>query len=88
MVGLGVMGCNYLLNMADQCFYEAEIKNTPFFELGHKQWNIPELEKLLKDILPNNIVFENFTVTHEFPNIGPKILRLTGRQIVDTENSE
>jgi len=37
--------------------------------------------------LKNN-VFENFTVTHKFPNIGPKILRLTGRQIVGVENSE
>ena len=67
---------------------ETAIKDTPFFELGHKQWNIPELEKLLKDILPKNKVFENFTVKHEFPNIGPKILRVTGRQIVDSENGE
>jgi Haemolysin-III related len=67
---------------------EAQIKNAPFFELGHRQWNIPELEKLFKDILPKNMVFESFTVKHEFPNIGPKVLRLTGRQIVDAENSE
>jgi two-component system CheB/CheR fusion protein len=79
---------------ANRSFYktfqvaEAEIKNTPLFELGHRQWNIPELEKLLKDILPKNKVFENFTVKHEFPNIGPKVLRLTGRQIIDAENSE
>lgn len=67
---------------------EAQIKNTPLFELGHRQWNIPELEKLLKDILPKNMVFESFTVKHEFPNIGPKVLRLTGRQIVDAESSQ
>jgi len=79
---------------ANRSFYktfqvsETAIKDTPFFELGHKQWNIPELEKLLKDILPKNKVFENYTVKHEFPNIGPKVLRLTGRQIVDAENSE
>ena len=26
--------------------------------LGHKQWNIPELEELLKDILPKNKIFD------------------------------
>ena len=89
-----VLDGNLCVVSANRSFYktfqvsEAEIKNTPFFELGHRQWNIPELEKLLKDILPKNKVFENYTVKHEFPNIGPKVLRLTGRQIVDAENSE
>jgi two-component system, chemotaxis family, CheB/CheR fusion protein len=89
-----VLDDNLRVVSANRSFYktfqvsEMEIKNTHFFELGHRQWNIPELEKLLKDILPKNKVFENFTVKHEFPNIGPKVLRLTGRQIVDTENSE
>jgi two-component system CheB/CheR fusion protein len=89
-----VLDGNLSVVSANRSFYktfqvaEAEIKNTPLFELGHRQWNIPELEKLLKDILPKNKVFENFTVKHEFPNIGPKVLRLTGRQIIDAENSE
>jgi two-component system CheB/CheR fusion protein len=89
-----VLDDNLRVVSANRSFYntfqvsKAEIKNTPFFELGHRQWNIPELEKLLKDILPKNKVFENFTVKHEFPKIGPKILRVTGRQIVDSENGE
>lgn len=89
-----ILDGNLRVVSANRSFYktfqvsETEIKNTPFFELGHKQWNIPELEKLLKDILPKNNVFENFTMTHEFPNIGLKVLRVTGRQIVDAENSE
>jgi hypothetical protein len=45
-------------------------------------------EPLLKDVLPKNQVFENFTLKHEFPNIGLKVLRLTGRQIVDAEDIE
>lgn len=89
-----VLNGNLRVVSANRSFYktfrvsEAEIKNTPFFELGHNQWNMPELEKLLKDILPKNKVVENFTVKHEFPKIGPKVLRLTGRQIVAAENSE
>lgn len=84
---LRVVSANRSFNKTFQVS-EKEIKNTFFFELGHKQWNIPELEKLLIDILRKNKVFENFAVRHSFPNIGPKVLRLTGRQIVDSENSE
>ena len=89
-----VLDGNLRMVSANRSFYktfqvsETEINNTPFFEFGHEQWKIPELEKLFKDILEKKKVFENFTVKHEFPNIGPKVLRLTGRQIVDAENSE
>jgi two-component system CheB/CheR fusion protein len=89
-----VLNGNLRVVSANRSFYktfqvsEMEIKNVPFFELGHNQWNIPELEKLLKDILLENKVVENFTVKHDFPKIGPKVLRLTGRQIVDAENNE
>jgi two-component system CheB/CheR fusion protein len=89
-----VLNGNLRVVSANRSFYktfqvsEMEIENVPFFELGHNQWNIPELEKLLKDILLENKVVENFTVKHEFRKIGPKVLRLTGRQIVDAENNE
>jgi two-component system, chemotaxis family, CheB/CheR fusion protein len=90
-VPLLVLNGNLRMVSANRSFYktfqvsETEINNTPFFEFGHEQWKIPELEKLLKDILKKKKVFENFTVKHEFPNLGPKVLRLTGRQIVDVE---
>ena len=93
-VPLLVLNGNLHMVSANRSFYktfqvsEEEIHNTPFFEFGHQQWKIPSLEKLFKDILKKKKIFENFTVRHEFPNIGPKVLRLTGRQIVDAVNSE
>jgi two-component system CheB/CheR fusion protein len=93
-VPLLVINGNLRMVSANRSFYktfrvsETEINSIPFFEFGHEQWKIPELEKLFKDILEKKKVFENFTVKHEFPNIGLKVLRLTGRQIVDAENSE
>jgi PAS domain-containing protein len=93
-VPLLVLNGHLRMVSANRSFYktfqvaETEIINTPFFEFGHEQWKIPELEKLFDDILEKKKVFENFTLKHEFPNIGPKVLRLTGRQIVDAENIE
>lgn len=57
------------------------------YELGNGQWNIPDLRKLLEDILPKNTFFKGFEVIHEFPHIGRKVMILNARQIFHTENS-
>jgi two-component system CheB/CheR fusion protein len=50
------------------------------YNLGNGQWDIPELRHLLGDIIPHNSEFEDFAVTHEFPNIGEKtVLVKAGR---------
>lgn len=59
-----------------------ETYNKLIFELGNKQWNIPELKKLLKEILPKNTVFNNFEVHHTFNDIGKRIMILNARRIV------
>jgi PAS domain S-box-containing protein len=51
------------------------------YDLGNKQWNIPQLRKLLEDILPDNNTFDNFEVEHVFPVIGQKIMLLNARKI-------
>jgi two-component system CheB/CheR fusion protein len=35
-------------------------------------WVIPELRKLLDDVLPGNGGFEGFEVDHDFPRVGAK----------------
>ncbi len=72
---------------ANESFYrtfQVEQKNTEgevVYELGNGQWDIPDLRKLLEDILPKNTFFKGFEVTHEFPTIGRKIMILNARQI-------
>jgi len=51
------------------------------YELGNGQWNIPELRKLLENVLPRKRVFKNFEVTHEFESIGRRTMLLSGRQV-------
>jgi hypothetical protein len=64
--------------------FQVELKDTQnkhVYELGDGQWNIPELKKLLEDILPKNTFFKGFEVIHEFPFIGRKVMILNARQI-------
>ncbi len=59
----------------------AETEGCLVYELGNGQWNIPELHRLLSDILPKSKVLDDFEVTHAFEAIGPRTLLLNARQI-------
>ncbi|MFN7036190.1 MAG: GAF domain-containing protein, partial [Bellilinea sp.] len=63
-----------------------ETENHLLYELGNGQWNIPELRRLLEEILPGNTRFENFEVRHEFPKIGRRIMLLNARRIYHEDN--
>jgi hypothetical protein len=72
---------------ANESFYKnflvtkKETENKLIYDLGNLQWNIPELKKLLEDILPNKKVFNDFEVSHKFPRIGLKIMLLNARRL-------
>lgn len=53
------------------------------YDLGNGQWNVPDLRKLLEDVLPGNEAFEEFEVDHEFERIGRREMVLNGRQLSD-----
>jgi two-component system, chemotaxis family, CheB/CheR fusion protein len=55
------------------------------YDLGNRQWNIPELRRLLQDVLPEQTIVRNFSVTHDFPNIGVRTMHLDARQIDHVE---
>ena len=64
--------------------FQVEAKDTEkkiVYELGNGQWDIPQLRKLLEDILPKNTFFKGFEVIHDFPLIGRKVMILNARQI-------
>ena len=51
------------------------------YDLGNGQWDIPELRKLLEDILPNHSAFDDFEVVHDFRHIGRKTMLLNARRL-------
>lgn len=74
---------------AGQAFYEAfhvtpeETEGRAIFELGNRQWDIPQLRGLLADILEKDSVFRGYRVEHDFPNIGRRVMLLNARRIRD-----
>ncbi|MHB8068657.1 MAG: chemotaxis protein CheB [Desulfobaccales bacterium] len=56
------------------------------YELGNRQWDIPELRQLLEDILPMNATFQSFPVEHDFPGAGRLSLLLNGCRITKEQS--
>ena len=82
------------IKSANSSFYktfqvnEKDTTGKLIFDLGNRQWNIPDLRELLLNILPHKSMFENFEVTHNFPNIGERIVLLNAREIVNETGGE
>ncbi|MFA6598182.1 MAG: chemotaxis protein CheB [Ignavibacteriaceae bacterium] len=51
------------------------------YELQDNNWDIPELRKLLEEILPQNSFFEDYEVKYNFVKGGSKKLLLNAREI-------
>ncbi|EDM37802.1 two-component hybrid sensor and regulator [Pedobacter sp. BAL39] len=58
-----------------------ETKGRLLYELGNGQWNIPELKKMMEDILPTNNPVLDYEVEHEFPHIGRKLMLLNAHRV-------
>jgi two-component sensor histidine kinase len=72
---------------ANRAFYDtfdverAETEGSLIYELGNGQWDIPDLRRLLSEILPGNEFFEDFEVRHDFPTMGHRIMLLNARRV-------
>jgi two-component system, chemotaxis family, CheB/CheR fusion protein len=58
-----------------------ETEDQHIYQLGNRQWDIPELHRLLEQILPQNTVFNDFEVHHDFERIGPRTILLNARRL-------
>lgn len=89
-----VMDKDLRIKTANKAFYktfgvnEAETEGSLIYNLGNKQWDIPELRKLLEKILPEKSVFNDFEVTHAFSNIGERVMLLNAREVISKNSSE
>lgn len=72
---------------ASRSFYEvfkvdsAQTLGQHIYDLGNKQWDIPQLRELLETILPEKTSFADYEVEHHFSDIGQRIMLLNARQI-------
>jgi len=89
-----VLDKNLRIKSANKTFYkvfsttEEQTEGMLLYELGDRQWDIPQLKILLEDILPRNSHFHNFEITHNFPVVGDKTMLLNARRIIQKMNHE
>jgi len=71
-------------NRALYRFFEAtpaETEGCLIYELGSRQWDIPDLRRLLEDILPQHSHFDDYAVTLDFERIGKRTMLLNARRV-------
>ncbi len=84
---LVVLDANLRVQSANAAFYTLfhvspdETHNRPLYELGNHQWDIPELRKLLEEMLPIDSQVTDYCVDHEFDRVGWRTMLLNARII-------
>lgn len=91
---LVVLDAELRVNTANRSFYlmfrvsEAQTQSSLLFELGNGQWNIPQLQSILSDILINSRQVQNFEVDHYFEQIGQKTLLINACKLQQADNAD
>lgn len=73
--------------LASPAFYRAfevkpeETRGQLIYELGNRQWDIPQLKELLEKLMVEKRVFDDYVVEHDFPGIGRHKVVLNARSI-------
>ncbi len=62
-----------------------DVKGKPFSELGSQIWNIPELQFLVKRLFEEAKSINDYEVIRVFPEIGRRIVIISGRPILGRE---
>ncbi|WP_442754251.1 HWE histidine kinase domain-containing protein [Methylocystis sp. JAN1] len=57
------------------------------FALGNGQWDIPELRRLLGEVIPKAQAVVGFEVSHDFPSIGRRTMLVSARRMVQEDKS-
>ncbi len=74
------------VNFANRSFYQLfkvsprQVTGRLIYELGDGQWDIPDLRKLLDELLTTGGEFD-YQVEHDFPDIGHRIMLLNARRL-------
>ena len=65
-----------------------ETVGRPVYELCDGQWDIPELRRLLEQIVERDSTIEDYRVEHVFERVGRRILRLNAKRIRRPDEKE
>ena len=89
-----VLDKNLRVKTANKSFYktfkvnEQETEGELIYDLGNRQWNIPQLRTLLEEILPQKKQIIDYEVTHNFLSIGERVILLSALEITREKKEE
>ncbi len=87
-----VLTSDLLVATANAMFYETfatnrnDTEGKRVYDLGNGQWNIPDLRRLLEEILPEKEEFNDLRVDHEFESLGRRTMLLNARRLIQSGN--
>ncbi|MDP3068082.1 MAG: PAS domain-containing protein, partial [Methylocystis sp.] len=82
-----ILHADLTVHSANRPFYQLfggepeETEGRLVYELGNGQWDIPELRRLLEDILPRRQSFDDYRIERVFQGFGPRVMLLNGRRL-------
>ena len=82
-----VLDIDLRVKSANQAFYdtfrvsEEATVGKVLYELGNRQWDSPDLRRLLNEVLPTNSLVKDFRVEHRFPGLGRRVMLLNAKKI-------
>jgi PAS domain S-box-containing protein len=89
-----ILDATLRVRSANRAFYQTfqvsaeETVDQLIYELGNGQWDIPDLRRLLEDIVPKSSVFNDFELEHTFPVIGRRVMLLNARKLQAGQHGE
>jgi two-component sensor histidine kinase len=78
---------------ASRAFFETfrasrdETLGRPLYELGNRQWDIPELRHLLEEVIPKSTAVIDYEVRHDFPGVGRRTMLLSAHRLFHPDNN-
>lgn len=87
--GLLILDLDLRVVAANESFYDQfgvgteETVGRLVYDLGDGHWDIPELRKLLEEILPHQRVLNDFEVVNDFESVGERVMLLNARRLDD-----
>jgi two-component sensor histidine kinase len=84
---LVVLDSDLRIIVASRSFYQTfqvdrqDTEGRLIYEVGDRQWDVPELRKALEKILPEHGELDGYGVERDFPAIGRRAFSLTARKV-------
>ncbi|MBD9375183.1 PAS domain-containing protein [Rhizobium sp. ARZ01] len=88
-----VLDRNLCIQTASRAFFttfqvdRAETIGQHLYELGNRQWDIPELRLLLEDVIPKSMAVVDYEVEHDFPSIGRRTMLVSAQRLFHPDNN-